>query len=202
MGIRVFISGNSGNKEIVTHQARILMILDGLGMEVEVVDITAPGMKEATDFMRSNGKKKEGERNVLPPQIFNGDKYCGDYEDFDVANEDDELEEFLGIPRKSPKFDPNAGTNTGGDPGKLEQPPTVNGTSDDKSELQKEEVQQATNPSEDSEQASSSLDTDKEATEADLNGHDNEDKNTENGSEQTLNTEEEEKETLEDITEA
>ena len=53
------------------------MILDGLGMEVEVVDITAPGMKEATDFMRSNGKKKEGERNVLPPQIFNGDKYCG-----------------------------------------------------------------------------------------------------------------------------
>jgi len=142
MGIRVFISGNSGNKEIVTHQARILMILDGLGMEVEVVDITAPGMKEATDFMRSNGKKKEGERNVLPPQIFNGDKYCGDYEDFDVANEDDELEEFLGIPRKSPKFDPNAGTNTGGDPGKLEQPPTVNGTSDDKSELQKEEVQE------------------------------------------------------------
>ena len=49
-----------------------------------------------------------------------------------MANEDDELEEFLGIPRKSPKFDPNAGTNTGGDPGKLEQPPTVNGTSDDK----------------------------------------------------------------------
>jgi len=140
MGIRVFISGNSGNKEIVTHQGRILMILDGLGIEVEVVDITAPGMDEARDFMRSNGKKKEGERNVLPPQIFNGDKYCGDYEDFDVANEDDELEEFLGIPRKSPKFDPNAGTNTGGDVGKLDQP-TVNGTSDDKSEIQKEEIQ-------------------------------------------------------------
>ena len=26
-----------------------------------------------------------------------------DYDDFDVANEDDELEEFLGIPRKTPK---------------------------------------------------------------------------------------------------
>ena len=50
------------------------MILDGLGIEVEVVDITAPGMKEATDFMRSNGKKKDEERHVLPPQIFNGDK--------------------------------------------------------------------------------------------------------------------------------
>ena len=46
-----------------------------------------------------------------------------------MANEDDELEEFLGIPRKTPKFDPNAGTNTGGDVGKLEQP-TVNGTAD------------------------------------------------------------------------
>merc|ERR1711920_129353 len=37
---------------------------------------------------------------------FNGEKYCGDYDDFDVANEDDELEEFLGIPRKTPKVVP------------------------------------------------------------------------------------------------
>ena len=29
-----------------------------------------------------------------------------DYDDFDVANEDDELEEFLGIPRKTPKVVP------------------------------------------------------------------------------------------------
>merc|ERR1712156_790091 len=140
--IKIFMSGNSGCKMIINEQHAILTVLKCLGIPIEEVDISAPGMDEQRDFMRSNGKKKEGERNVLPPQIFNGDKYCGDYEDFDVANEDDELEEFLGIPRKSPKFDPNAGTNTGGDPGKLEQPPTVNGTSDDKSELQKEEVQE------------------------------------------------------------
>ena len=53
------------------------MILDSLNIENEVVDITAPGMDEARKFMRENGKKKDGERNVLPPQIFNGDKYCG-----------------------------------------------------------------------------------------------------------------------------
>ena len=29
--------------------------------------------------------------------------FAQDYDDFDVANEDDELEEFLGIPRKTPK---------------------------------------------------------------------------------------------------
>lgn len=54
-----------------------------------------------------------------------------DYEDFDIANEDDELEEFLGIPRKSPKFDPNAGTNSG-EPGTKPDQPTGNGNSTDK----------------------------------------------------------------------
>merc|ERR1712033_109501 len=62
--------------------------------------------EEQRDFMRAHARKKEGQRNALPPQIFNGEKYCGDYDDFDVANEDDELEEFLGIPRKTPKVVP------------------------------------------------------------------------------------------------
>jgi hypothetical protein len=35
-----------------------------------------------------------------------------DYDDFDLANEDDELEEFLGIPRKTPKSLPSGGANT------------------------------------------------------------------------------------------
>ena len=55
--------------------------------------------------MRSQGKKREGQRNVLPPQIFNGQQFRGDFVDFDIANEDDNLEEFLGIPRKSPKIE-------------------------------------------------------------------------------------------------
>merc|ERR1719419_1350725 len=86
------------------------MILKSLSIEFEVADVSAPGMEGDRDYMRQNGKKKEGQRNVLPPQIFNGEKYCGDYDDFDVANEDDELEEFLGLPRKTPKVDP---TKTG-----------------------------------------------------------------------------------------
>jgi hypothetical protein len=35
------------------------------------------GMETERDFMRAHGKKQEGQRNVLPPQIFNGEKYCG-----------------------------------------------------------------------------------------------------------------------------
>ena len=37
-----------------------------------------------------------------------------DYEDFDLANEDDELEEFLGIPRKTPKANPDAAAKQNG----------------------------------------------------------------------------------------
>ena len=65
------------NFQIVTHQQRIFMILNSLGIECEPVDIAAPGMDEARDYMREKGKKKDGQRNVLPPQIFNGEKYCG-----------------------------------------------------------------------------------------------------------------------------
>ena len=35
------------------------------------------GTEKERDYMREHGKKKEGFRNVLPPQIFNGEKYCG-----------------------------------------------------------------------------------------------------------------------------
>merc|ERR1719206_248161 len=71
------------------------MILKSLGIAIKQVDISAPGMDEQRDFMRASAKKKEGQRHALPPQIFNGEKYCGDYDDFDVANEDDELKEHL-----------------------------------------------------------------------------------------------------------
>merc|ERR1711915_415013 len=78
-------------------------ILKSLGIGMQLVDISAPGMDDQRDSMRASAKKKEGQRHPLPPQLFNGEKY---YEDFDVANEDDELEEFLGIPRKTPKVVP------------------------------------------------------------------------------------------------
>ena len=63
--------------QMVTHQQRIIMVLQSLGIDTEVLDIAAPGMDEARDFMRGGAKKKENQRNVLPPQIFNGDTYCG-----------------------------------------------------------------------------------------------------------------------------
>ena len=63
--------------QMVTHQHRILMIMESMKFDYEVVDIAGPGMDEAKDFMRANSKKKEGTRHALPPQIFNEEKYCG-----------------------------------------------------------------------------------------------------------------------------
>ena len=53
------------------------MILKSLAIEFEPVDIAGPGMDNQKDEMRAKGKKKEGQRHALPPQIFNGEKYCG-----------------------------------------------------------------------------------------------------------------------------
>ena len=53
------------------------MILNSLRIPYTAVDIAAPGTEDEVDFMRANAKKKEGQRHVLPPQIFNGEKYCG-----------------------------------------------------------------------------------------------------------------------------
>ena len=39
---------------------------------MELVDISAPGTEKKRDFMREKAEKKEDQRNVLPPQVFNG----------------------------------------------------------------------------------------------------------------------------------
>jgi len=106
MGIRVYISANSGNQKLENEQQKIVLVLTMRKKEFEVIDIMKPGNQNHRTYMRDRGKKKEGQRNVLPPQIFNGDDYIGDFEDFDLANEDDVLEEFLGIERENPKVEP------------------------------------------------------------------------------------------------
>jgi len=105
MTINIYISAHCGNPKISNEQQRICSVLDTKNIPFQTIDISAPGMELQRDFMRSHGNKREGQRNVLPPQIFNGEQFRGDFVDFDIANEDDNLEEFLGIPRKSPKIE-------------------------------------------------------------------------------------------------
>ena len=53
------------------------MVLTTRAIEFVTIDISAPGMQQMRSFMREKGKKREGQRNVLPPQIFNGEEHRG-----------------------------------------------------------------------------------------------------------------------------
>lgn len=59
------------------------MILDSRNIEYDVIDIAEPAKEDLKDFMQSNATSLGGTacdpkpRHPLPPQIFNGDDYCG-----------------------------------------------------------------------------------------------------------------------------
>ncbi|XP_036336003.1 SH3 domain-binding glutamic acid-rich protein homolog [Rhagoletis pomonella] len=101
MVLKVYVSGMSGNKEVKKRQQRVLMILDSKNIKYDVVDITEPGKESEKELMQtkstSNGAtvSDTDPRHPLPPQIFNEEEYCGDYDAFDLANEIDTLEQFL-----------------------------------------------------------------------------------------------------------
>lgn len=103
MVVKVYISGISGNKEVKKRQQRVLLILDSKNIKYEVIDIAEPGSEEQKDFMQNKSTSFGGTisdpnpRHPLPPQIFNDDVYCGDYDQFDMANEVDNMETFLKI---------------------------------------------------------------------------------------------------------
>ena len=63
--------------QIENSQQRIQMVLTTRAIQFVTIDISAPGMHEMRSFMREKGRRREGQRNALPPQIFNGDEYRG-----------------------------------------------------------------------------------------------------------------------------
>lgn len=101
MVVKVYISGISGNKEVKKRQQRVLMILDSRGFKYDLIDISEPDNEADKDFMHNNSTSlgatigDANPRHPLPPQIFNDSTYCGDYDQFDMSNEIDELEKFL-----------------------------------------------------------------------------------------------------------
>lgn len=94
MGIKVFVSGISASQDVRKKQQRVLFIMESLKIEHEVVDITEPGKEEEKALMREACAKHE-KSNSLPPQIFLNEDYLGDYSDFELANENDNLLAFL-----------------------------------------------------------------------------------------------------------
>ncbi|KAK2887279.1 hypothetical protein Q8A67_015507 [Cirrhinus molitorella] len=91
MGIKLYYTTVTASREVKSQQAEVIRILDSKSIKYELIDISVGGA--VRDEMRS----KSGNPTAIPPQIFNEDQYCGNYEMFSEAVEADTVEQFLKI---------------------------------------------------------------------------------------------------------
>eukprot|EP00052_Salpingoeca_macrocollata_P012733 m.99316 g.99316 ORF g.99316 m.99316 type:complete len:120 (-) comp18605_c0_seq2:28-387(-) len=89
MGVVFYMTSVSSSLAIKKQQQKIELVLEGQGIPYEAVDISV--IKDAKDKMR----QLSGNDKALPPQLFNGDHYCGDYDAFEHALEMEQLQSFL-----------------------------------------------------------------------------------------------------------
>ncbi|XP_055750067.1 SH3 domain-binding glutamic acid-rich-like protein 3 [Salvelinus fontinalis] len=89
MGVKLYYTTVTASREVKSQQAEVMRILDSKSIQYELIDISVGG--EVRDEMRS----KAGNPTAVPPQICNEDQYCGNYEMFSDAVEEDKVEQFL-----------------------------------------------------------------------------------------------------------
>ncbi|CAN2387550.1 SH3 domain-binding glutamic acid-rich protein, partial [Pristimantis euphronides] len=102
MVIKVFVATVAGSTAIKKKQQDVLGFLEANRIDFEEKDIACND--DNRQWMRDNvpGEKKPKNGIPLPPQIFNEEQYCGDFESFFDAKEGNEIYVFLGLaPRAS-----------------------------------------------------------------------------------------------------
>ncbi|XP_013884850.1 uncharacterized protein LOC106533155 [Austrofundulus limnaeus] len=97
MVIKVYIASSSGSTSIKKQQQDVMGFLAANKIEFDECDIAADetNRKWMRENIPENARPTTG--NPLPPQIFNDNKYCGDYEAFFDAREDNAVYAFLGL---------------------------------------------------------------------------------------------------------
>jgi len=95
MALTLYVSRTSGNKEIKRKQDFIYQILNTRSISYEEIDIADPQLDDQKQFMRQNARPESGQNVPLPPQVFLGTEYLGDYEAVHNANEVDQVFEFF-----------------------------------------------------------------------------------------------------------
>ncbi|XP_054868441.1 SH3 domain-binding glutamic acid-rich protein isoform X40 [Amphiprion ocellaris] len=98
MVIKVFLASSSGSTAIKKKQQDVVGFLEALKVDYAQLDIACN--EENRMWMRQNvpEDKKPANGIPLPPQIFNEEGYCGDYDTFFDAKEDNSVYAFLGLP--------------------------------------------------------------------------------------------------------
>ncbi|XP_056588669.1 SH3 domain-binding glutamic acid-rich-like protein 2 [Triplophysa dalaica] len=95
MVIRVYVASSSGSVAVKKHQQAVVGFLESNRINFEEVDITMLEDQRLWMYQNIPEKKQPEKGNPLPPQIFNGDDYCGDYEDFFQSKETNTVSSFL-----------------------------------------------------------------------------------------------------------
>ncbi|KAM9734057.1 SH3 domain-binding glutamic acid-rich protein isoform 33-T33 [Menidia menidia] len=98
MVIKVFLASSSGSTAIKKKQQDVVGFLEALKVDYTELDIACN--EDNRMWMRKNvpEEKKPANGIPLPPQIFNEESYCGDYDTFFDAKEDNSVYSFLGLP--------------------------------------------------------------------------------------------------------
>ncbi|XP_069058680.1 SH3 domain-binding glutamic acid-rich protein isoform X2 [Pleurodeles waltl] len=108
MVIKVFVANVAGSTAIKKKQQEVVGFLKANRIDYEERDIACN--EDNRKWMRDNvpGEKKPQNGIPLPPQIFNEEQYCGDFDSFFDAKEGNEISSFLGLaPRISSKVAPD-----------------------------------------------------------------------------------------------
>ncbi|XP_069802437.1 SH3 domain-binding glutamic acid-rich protein [Dendropsophus ebraccatus] len=97
MVIKVFVATVAGSTAIKKKQQEVLGFLEANKIDFVEKDIACND--DNRQWMRDNvpGEKKPKNGIPLPPQIFNEEQYCGDFESFFDAKEGNEIYVFLGL---------------------------------------------------------------------------------------------------------
>ncbi|XP_007449443.1 PREDICTED: SH3 domain-binding glutamic acid-rich-like protein 2-like [Lipotes vexillifer] len=97
MVVHVFTSSSSGFVTIKKKQQDVVRFLEANKMKSEEVDIMMS--EEQRQWMYKNIPPEKGpvQGNPLPPQIFNRDRYCEDYDSFFESKESNTVFSFLGL---------------------------------------------------------------------------------------------------------
>jgi len=86
--VTLYLSNVTYNKEVKKQQTRIEDVLQTLKIDYEKVDVAEEGnLQKMRDTL--------GNQSLLAPQLANGDKLCGGYDDFELAVEDKLVKQFL-----------------------------------------------------------------------------------------------------------
>lgn len=91
----VYMTSVSSRIQISKQQRAILDFLDARGIEYRPIDMCANTKARGQMLEKLPEDSKAEGVPILPPQVFNGEDYCGDYEQFFDARECDLLYSFF-----------------------------------------------------------------------------------------------------------